>query len=113
MKTPSASPPPIPTVSFVPTVLPQGDGSFVVKAGKPLMGRQKLLIRDAAKRCGLSTSTLWRLYDCGLIEGERPSPRKTFIYLDSLEAHLKASADQEYWDKPERREQYLKSVRGE
>jgi hypothetical protein len=50
---------------FTPIVVPQGDGSFVVKPGKPTVGRKKLLIAAAADRAGVSEDTIRRLLDAG------------------------------------------------
>lgn len=83
--------------TFQPVVTPQGDGSFVIRPGKPV---EKLSLRQAAKRAGCSRTTIYRLYDAGILKGDRPSPRKIFIFADSLEEHLKKCADAEYWDLP-------------
>lgn len=87
-----------PEVRFNPTVIPQGDGSFIIRPGKPIFGREKITIAEAARRFGTSKGTMHRLYDCGLVEGERPSPRKTLLYADSLERHFNATRDLEFWD---------------
>jgi hypothetical protein len=97
-----------PLVGFNPTLVPQGDGSFLVKAGKPVV---KLSLRDAAKRSGLSRSTLYRLYESGLVKGERPSPRKIFVYADSLQEHLSKCQDAEYWDQSDRRRSYAMALK--
>jgi hypothetical protein len=94
---------------FTPIVVPQGDGSFVVKPGKPTVGRKKLLIAAAADRAGVSEDTIRRLLDAGMLEGEQPSPRKTFVYEDSLEKHLAASRDREFWE-GKNRQLYIDSI---
>src|SRR5579862_5369456 len=94
----------------IPTeIVPQGGGAYLVKPGKPLLGRAKLTIAEAAARANLSPDTILRLYDAGLVTGERPTPRKTFIFIDSLDAHLQASHDQEYWDQNDRRTRFKKA----
>ena len=95
--------------SFTPVVVPQGDGSFLVKPGKPVIGRKKVLIAIAAERAGVSEDTIRRLLDAGMLEGEQPSPRKTFIYEDSLDKHLQASRDREFWE-GKNRQTYLDSI---
>jgi excisionase family DNA binding protein len=95
--------------TFNPVVVPQADGSFLIRPGKPVPGRAKLSIMDAAKKTGLSKATIYRLYDSGLIQGERPSPKKIWIYLDSLQAHLEKCGDPEVWT-PEMREQFSKAI---
>ena len=80
--------------SFAATLTPQGDGSFLLRPGKPLM---RLSLREAARRTGLSRTTIYRLWDCGLVEGERPSPRKIYVFAHSLDEHLKRTRDAEFW----------------
>ena len=82
------------TFCFTTTLIPQGDGSYLLKPGKPL---SRLSLREAAKRTGLSRTTIYRLWDCGLVRGERPSPRKIYVFLDSLEEHLNKTQDGEFW----------------
>lgn len=102
----NAKPEPSPVnIAFSPTLIPQGDGSFLVKPGKPTIGRRKLLIRQAAELAKVSEDTIRRLLDAGLIEGVQPSPRKTFIYEDSLDAHLQKSSDREFWEQRNRAKQ--------
>jgi len=81
-------------MTFQPTVTPQGDGSFVIRPGKPVA---KLTLRQAAKRAGCSRTTIYRLYNTGILKGDRPSPRKIFIFADSLEQHLTNCQDPEFW----------------
>lgn len=88
------------TFCFTTTLIAQGDGSYLLKPGKPL---SRLSLREAAKRTGLSRTTIYRLWDCGLVKGERPSPRKIYIFVDSLEEHLKRTQDSEYWGEAERK----------
>ena len=94
--------------SFTTTVILQGDGSYLVRPGKPIAGREKITVREAVRRCGTSKQTWVRLYEAGLVEGERPSPRKTLLFVDSIQKHLKASEDPEFWDEP-RRKTFLNS----
>jgi len=96
--------------SFAPVVIPQGDGSYLVRPGKPIPGRERISIAEAAKRFGPSRATLLRLLESGLIQGERPSPRKIFIFVDSLEAHLKASGDPEFWSDQTRHKAFRAAI---
>lgn len=98
------------TFGFTATIVPQGDGSFLVKPGKPTIGRVKLTIAQAAERAKLSEDTLRRLYEAKCLEGERPSPRRIFIYEDSLEKHLAESSDREFWENKNRRQLYLDAI---
>jgi hypothetical protein len=93
---------PEPAVSiphFKPVLIPQGDGSYLVKPGKPILEREQITIREAVKRFGMSKQTWARLYDTGLIEGQRPAPRKTLLFVDSIQSHFSNSADPEFWNK--------------
>jgi len=92
-----------PSLTFDPAVTAQGDGSYLIRAGKPIA---KLSIKAAAKIAGVSRSTIYRLYDCGLLKGERVSPRKIVITAASLQEHLTNARDGEDWQQPERRQRY-------
>lgn len=96
------------TFHFEPTIIPRGDGTFMVNPGKPIPGREKLTVAEAAVESKLSEDTVLRLYDCGMLEGERPSPRKIFIYKDSLDAHIKRTRDREFWDS--KKQLYLTAI---
>lgn len=99
MPKPSDSPDQV-TFSFIPQMVPQGDGTFVVKPGRPT---QKLTVRQAAQVANCSVATIYRLLDAGLIQGDRPSPRKVAIYASSLEEHLAKTRDPEFWNTDRRR----------
>ena len=90
-----------------PEVLPQGDGSVLVKPGKPV---SKLTVAQAAELAHCSVWGIYRLHDAGLIQGERPLPRRTLIYADSLLAHLASTRDLEYWEKPTNRRRYVRAT---
>jgi hypothetical protein len=65
---------------FTPMVVPQGDGSFVVKPGKPTVGRKKLLIAAArgSRPAFRRTRFIRRLLDAGLLEGRAAEPAQNF-----------------------------------
>lgn len=91
-------------------VTPRGDGSFTVNPGQPSIGRNAIPIPEVVRRFGASASTWYRLYECGLVEGERPSPRKIALYVESIEAHLNGTrTDPEYWNE-ERRARYRAAI---
>ena len=95
---------------FEPEVTPRGDGTWIVKPGKPIVGRRRLTVAQAAAQSGLSADTIRRLYDGGFLEGENPSPRRIFIFADSLEAHQRSTRDREFWDQADRRQLYLDTI---
>lgn len=97
-------------LSFNAEITPRGDGSFIVKPGKPILGRRKVTVSEAAAYLKLSEDTIRRLYHAGLLEGERPSPRCIFIYADSIEAHLQAARDREFWENKEKKQVYLDTI---
>ena len=63
----------------------------------PSPKRERLSPRIAARRAGVSVWTIYRLLQSDLIQGERPGQRKILIYADSLDAHLIATRDPEFW----------------
>jgi hypothetical protein len=62
-------------------LLPRGDGSFVLKPGKP---EQWLWTQDAAKAYGVSQKTIVRWWSKGFITGRRVGPRRIQIDAESL-----------------------------
>ena len=94
------------TMSFVADVVPLGDGSYKIIPGRP---RAKLTVREAAKVAGVPVGRIYELYHCGMLDAERPTPRKILIFADSLERHLKASRDPEHWS-AERRQQFTGKI---
>lgn len=66
----------------------------------PSSAREKISPRIAAKRAQLSVWKIYRLYHAGLIQGERPTCRDggILIFFDSLEEHLRATRDPEFWE---------------
>lgn len=81
------------TRSFTPEV-PSGRVGVSIPGTK----REKLTPRIAAGRAGVSVWTIYRLLQADLIQGERPSEKKILIYADSLDAHLVATRDPEFWE---------------
>lgn len=77
-----------------PVCLPQGDGAFLVKPGKPVL---KITVKQAAARAGVSVGTVYRLIEAGFLEAEHPSPGRITVVSESLERHLSATRDPEYW----------------
>ena len=82
--------------SFTPVCTPQGDGSFVVRPGKPV---QRLTAMEAARRMRCSVWTVYAMFRSGILVGERPTPHKILIDAGALEAHLEATRDPEFWDR--------------
>jgi hypothetical protein len=60
--------------------------------------REKITPRIAAQRSKLTVWAIYRLYHRGFIEGERPTENNILIYADSLENHLQATRDPEFWE---------------
>jgi hypothetical protein len=90
-------------------LVPMGDGSYKAIPRKP---KQKVTVKEAARIANYPLASIYRLFDAGFIEGERQSPRKIMIHVESLNAHLEAVRDPEfwtharrvrYWGKPKRR----------
>lgn len=78
------------------TSIPQGDGSVVLKPQKPTA---RVTIRQAAKILGISGDGVRRLIHKGILQIERPTPHKTYVLAESLEAHLTRNArDPEFWE---------------
>lgn len=72
----------------------QGDGSYRAVPRKP---RDKVTVREAARLANYSLGAVYRLYNAGFIKGERQSPRRILIGVESLQAHLEAVRDPGFW----------------
>lgn len=77
-----------------PICTPRGDGSFVVKPGRPV---SRLTVAQAAARAGVSVWTIYRLINEGYLKADRPSPGRIVVDSESLEQHLLVTRDPEYW----------------
>ena len=74
--------------------IPQGDGSYRAVPRKP---RDKVPAKEAAQMANYPLTSIYRLYRAGFITGERNSPRRILINVASLQAHLDAVRDPEFW----------------
>lgn len=65
---------------------------------QPEKKRERITPQIAAQRAHVSVWTIYRLLNSDAIQGERPSPGKIIIYADTLETHLRATRDPEFWE---------------
>ena len=82
--------------------IPQGDGSYRAVPRKP---QDKITVREAVRVSNYTRDTIYRLYNSGFVTGERQSPRRILIHVGSLQAHIEAVRDPEFWT-PEKRLRY-------
>ena len=83
-------------------VLRDGSGGYRLVPQPP---RVKCSVAEAVKQTGMKRDNLYKLIDAEMIEFEKPSPRKTLVFLDSVRAFLKDSQDPDFWT-AERRLRY-------
>ena len=99
---------PAPPVPVAPPLLtacdlvPLGDGSYRAVPRRP-MG--KVTVKEAARLANYPRASIYRLYNGGFITGERQSPRRILIDVESIQAHLEAVREPEFWN-DERRDRY-------
>ncbi len=79
-----------------PTLLPQGDGSFVIRPGKPV---QDLTPKQAAAYLGIAWSSIYKLLDAGKIPCRRPLRGKILISVEDCERWKSRTRDPEFWDR--------------
>ena len=97
---------PPPSVVLAPSMLtacdlvPNGDGSYRAVPRQP---KSQVSVTEAARVANCSRGTIYRLYNSDLVSGERRTPRKIMINLGSLQAHLEAVRDPEFWTEERRR----------
>lgn len=96
---PDDVPPPLLTAC---DFIPQGDGSYRAVPRKP---QATVPAKEAARLANFPLTSIYRLYRAGFITGERQSPRRILINVASLQAHLDAVRDPEFWT-AERRLRY-------
>lgn len=80
--------------SFTTTMIPQGDGSFVVRPGKPQLF---LTAKEVAARMRCSVWTVYTLLDDGTLPSIRPTPHKRLVPAAAFERHMESSRDPEFW----------------
>ena len=56
---PCKQPATLPPVFFPPVVIPQGDGSYLVKPGKPIVGEEEIKTTEVMKLLGCSRGQVW------------------------------------------------------
>ena len=83
-------------------LVPLGDGSYKAIPRKP---RQKVSVKEAARIANYPVASIYRLFVSGFIQGERQSPRKIMIHVETLHAHLEAVRDPDFWTRS-RRDRY-------
>jgi hypothetical protein len=86
-------------------LVPLGDGSY---KAVPRKSQQKVTVKEAARIANSSNATIYRLFESGFIEGERQSPRKIMIHVESLNAHLEAVRDPDFWTHARRKRYWRK-----
>ena len=67
--------------------------------------RVRVSTREAARLANCSLTTIYRLLKAGFIAGARLSPRKILVEVTSLQAHVQALQDPDFWT-TERRSRY-------
>lgn len=96
--TPGSTPASLPVCFPSAVAVPQGDGSYLLKPGRPVLGVQEVTIRQAAKIAGYKSRS--SIYECVLNHplAEKflrwrytPGGGKIWIERPSLEAFLAAT----------------------
>ncbi len=83
-------------------LVPLGDGSYRAVPRRP---SGKVTPKEAARLANYPLTSIYRLYRGGFVSGERQSPRRILIDVESLRAHLEAVRDPDYWT-AERHDRY-------
>lgn len=86
-------PPPLTACDLV----PNRDGSYRAVPRQSSSPARKGSVGEAARLANCSTATIYRLYTSGLVAGERATPRKIMIDLESLHSYLEAARDPDFW----------------
>lgn len=88
---------------YIPTTTVQfADGSTLVKPGKAI---QRGTAKQVARAFGVSTRTLSRLAEAGIIRQARLSPQVTFYYPGEIQAFMdETEANPDHWNEKRLRE---------
>jgi excisionase family DNA binding protein len=79
-----------PSFTIPAVIVPQADGSYWVRPGRPVFDNDWVTTRRAAKMLGLSQGYVRRLVEQGLLKAERPGKRWLRISLASVLARKEA-----------------------
>jgi hypothetical protein len=75
---------------------PQPNGDVLLKQ-QTIRPSNKVTVKQAARIMGISDDGVRRLIDCGALAIERPTPHKTLVLVESLEAHRQRTRTAEIW----------------
>ena len=78
------------------TPVPQPNGDVLLKQ-QTIRPSNKVTVKQAARIMGISDDGVRRLIDCGALAIERPTPHKTLVLVESLEAHRQRTRTAEIW----------------
>ena len=85
--------------SFSPTVIPQGNGDYLVRPGKPICEPIEYSVKQAAKELRICLTSAYQLIYEGRLSCRRPRPRKIWIAAEDVKRFKEATRDSEFWDK--------------
>jgi excisionase family DNA binding protein len=79
-----------------PIVLPQGDGSYIVRSGKPV---SEVTASQAAEMLGISRCSIYKILERGDIPiARRPLKKKILLNASDVQAYKDKTSDTEYWE---------------
>lgn len=81
-------------LSFTPIMVPQGDGSVLVRPGRPVAEVTPI---QAARMLQISRSAVYEMLQAGELPCRRPRRRKILIPSDAIEDWKRRTADPEFW----------------
>lgn len=79
-----------------PQRIPQGDGAYLIKPGRPV---EMVTVRQACEMLGLKKTAVYTLIAMGELPVECPAPKKTLIPAEAIERHRAKTRDPEYWER--------------
>jgi CRP-like cAMP-binding protein len=88
------------TFGFAPVLVPQANGDWLIKPGKPIIEQPEVSPRVAARYLGLSRPTVYRILEIeSALDWRRPSPGKILITMESLRRLKEGGKDPEFWER--------------
>lgn len=83
-------------LSFAPVIIPRGDGTYLVRPGKPVIPSQDITAAAAAKILGCSVHSVYRYIREGHLTQVRQVKRRGKIRLNRAEVEELAGRQHDY-----------------
>jgi predicted DNA-binding transcriptional regulator AlpA len=81
---------------FTGTMEARGDGTYVLKPGRP---RMEISAAEVAHVMGVHRNTVYAYAECGILTARRPSPSRMVFSTQEVEEVMRKTLDPEFWER--------------